>query len=269
MIGSLAESAKGLAGSDQTTDSRQPHREGPIGLPARTRVHEKRIQVRKGIRESANRSSRRIIDASIFHSRVCRNLARGALKHRHDERLLAEMLPTLAHRARMSRAFAPAVMSSLPWNCRHSSIVRLPRHRGTLATYSSQTPCNTPPDTVELSPAILLQTPKASMTSLRRVSWLLVALCSFTACAESGRQVTRQELGDRWPLTVDSGHVDCESGALIFRYHGTSYALNMIALGKGHQGIEPIWKSAAGSPNQRPLKLDLTPLIDLARQQCR
>jgi len=42
----------------------------------------------------------------------------------------------------------------------------------------------------------------------------------------------------------------------------------MIALGKGHQGLEPIWKNAAGSPrNHNPLKVDLTPLMDLARQQ--
>ena len=85
-----------------------------------------------------------------------------------------------------------------------------------------------------------------------------------------GRKVSEQDLGARWPLTVSAGHVDCESGALIFRYEGTSYALNMIALGKGHQGIEAIWKNAAGSPrNHNPLKVDLTPLIDLARQQCK
>ena len=83
-------------------------------------------------------------------------------------------------------------------------------------------------------------------------------------------QVSKEDLGDRWPLTVGTGYVDCESGALIFRYHGTSYALNISALGKGHQGIEPIWRSAAGSlTNHRPLKVDLTPLIDLARQQCK
>ena len=28
------------------------------------------------------------------------------------------------------------------------------------------------------------------------------------ACLESGRQVTREELKERWPLTVESGHVD-------------------------------------------------------------
>jgi len=107
------------------------------------------------------------------------------------------------------------------------------------------------------------------MSLFRRLSWLLVVLYSITACAESGRQVTTQELGDRWPLTVDSGHVDCESGALVFRHDGTIYALNMTALGKGYPGIDPIWKNEARALNHRPLKVNLTPLIDLARQQCR
>ena len=108
------------------------------------------------------------------------------------------------------------------------------------------------------------------MTSLRPTPWLLVALWFFSSCAESGRQVTRQELGGRWPLTVDSGHVDCVSGALIFRHDGTIYALNGAALGKGYPGIDPVWKNEVSSlRNRRPLKVDLTPLIDLARQQCR
>ena len=46
-------------------------------------------------------------------------------------------------------------------------------------------------------------------------------------------QVSKEDLGDRWPLTVGTGYVDCESGALIFRYHGTSYALNISATEKG------------------------------------
>ena len=107
------------------------------------------------------------------------------------------------------------------------------------------------------------------MFPFRRVHWFLVALCLFSSCAESGRQVTKQELGDRWPLIVQSGHVNCESGALIFRYDGSSYALNMIALRKGYSGIDPIWKNEARALNHRPLKVDLTPLIDLAQQQCR
>ena len=54
------------------------------------------------------------------------------------------------------------------------------------------------------------------------------------------QRVIRQQLGHSWPLTVDSGHVDCDPWALVFRHDGTIYALNMTTRGKGHQGIEPI-----------------------------
>ena len=99
--------------------------------------------------------------------------------------------------------------------------------------------------------------------------WLLFALSSFSSCAESGRRVRQQELGDRWPLTVESGHVDCDHGALVFRYNGTTYALNMTARGQGHPGSEPIWKTVASAGDHRPLKVNLTPLIELAREQCK
>ena len=99
--------------------------------------------------------------------------------------------------------------------------------------------------------------------------WLLLALSLFSSCAESGKQVTRQELGDRWPLIVDGGYVDCVHGALVFRHDGTTYALNITALSKGYAGIDPIWKNETRALNHRPLKVNLTPLIDLALEQCR
>jgi hypothetical protein len=47
------------------------------------------------------------------------------------------------------------------------------------------------------------------------------------------------------------------------------YALNVTALGKGHPGIDPIWKTEADLRATKPIKVDLTPLIDLARQECK
>ena len=103
--------------------------------------------------------------------------------------------------------------------------------------------------------------------------WLLAALCSFSSCAESGRRVTQQELGVRWPWTVESGHVDCDHGALIFRYDGTTYALNVTALSKGSPGIDSIWKTEAvslvclNSPNRICLSVWLAvPAQTLGRQ---
>lgn len=103
-----------------------------------------------------------------------------------------------------------------------------------------------------------------------RVIAVLVGSALIGCGSTHGKKVSQQDLGARWPLTVSAGHVDCESRALIFRYEDTSYALNIVAIGEGHQGIEPLWKNAAGSPrNHQPLKVDLTPLIDLARLECK
>ncbi len=87
----------------------------------------------------------------------------------------------------------------------------------------------------------------SSTTQERKAIWLLVVL---------------------WPV-ISCGHVDCDQGALVFRHDGTIYALNGTALGKGYPGVDPIWKDEPRVLNHRPLKVDLTPLIDLARQQCK
>jgi hypothetical protein len=62
------------------------------------------------------------------------------------------------------------------------------------------------------------------------VALLAVALAAIigASCAQSdtpnldqppkGRLVTKAELGDKWPFTVDSGYVDCPDGlSAIFR----------------------------------------------------
>ena len=62
------------------------------------------------------------------------------------------------------------------------------------------------------------------MANLRVIAVLIGS--ALVGCGSThGRKVSEQDLGTRWPLTVSAGHVDCESGALIFRYEGTSYAL--------------------------------------------
>ena len=51
-----------------------------------------------------------------------------------------------------------------------------------------------------------------------------------------------------------------------FAIEGTTYPLNVTALSKGNSGIDPIWKTEADLRATRPINVDLSPLIDLARQ---
>jgi hypothetical protein len=65
-----------------------------------------------------------------------------------------------------------------------------------------------------------------------RVIAVLISSALFGCGSTHGSKVSEQDLGARWPLTVSAGNVDCESGALIFRYKGISYALNIDRLKK-------------------------------------
>jgi len=57
-----------------------------------------------------------------------------------------------------------------------------------------------------------------------------LALFSTSGCKESGRLITRRELGDNWPFTVASGVVDCVGqGIVVFKANGNVYALNGTA----------------------------------------
>jgi hypothetical protein len=77
------------------------------------------------------------------------------------------------------------------------------------------------------------------MANLRVIAVLIGS--ALIGCGSThGKKVSQQDLGARWPLTVSAGHLDCESGALIFRYEVTSYALNMIEKGireSNHSGV--------------------------------
>ena len=108
------------------------------------------------------------------------------------------------------------------------------------------------------------------------LSSALVAAAFVVSCrGPSGRKVTAEELGDRWPLTVTEGVVDCVRrvfhlgsqpvDAAIFRSGGKVYALGGMAQGQGYEEIDPIWKD---NPNPNIPKMNIGPLIDLALEQC-
>jgi hypothetical protein len=104
---------------------------------------------------------------------------------------------------------------------------------------------------------------------------LIIATCLLDAPSEAARRVTASELGDRWPLTVDEGEIDCIRGpeiagrwkdAVVFRSDGKTYALNGPAKQRGHLVIDPIWKTDPAKPQ---LRANMTTLIYLALQECR
>lgn len=86
--------------------------------------------------------------------------------------------------------------------------------------------------------------------------------------------VTRDDLGDDWPLTVDFGAVDCRTTVIdgvtlqsvTFRVPNMQYALNGTA--KTHSpfpDIDPIW---ADDPDVAGLKIGIGPLIERGLARC-
>jgi hypothetical protein len=79
--------------------------------------------------------------------------------------------------------------------------------------------------------------------------------------------VTKADLGDKWPFTVDSGYVDCPDGlSAIFRTGNAEYGLNGMATSRGFAEPDPIWRDDPTIPGA---KISIGPMIDLARQECK
>jgi hypothetical protein len=95
-----------------------------------------------------------------------------------------------------------------------------------------------------------------------------MAATLLTACGSSdggGVQVSRSDFGKDWPLTVESGTLNCEgAGAVTFTADGTTYAVNGLASGMDEwPEIDSIWADAPGG-----LKKDIGPLIDRGLEIC-
>jgi hypothetical protein len=112
------------------------------------------------------------------------------------------------------------------------------------------------------------------------VALSLLLGCSSTKPQDPSAQrgyVDRKMLGDKWPLTVESGVLECSGGAVTFRSGGVVYAVNGLAMTwKRGIDIDPIW--AAPEPqwttfqgkktNIAPAKKSIAPLIDAGRALC-
>lgn len=72
--------------------------------------------------------------------------------------------------------------------------------------------------------------------------------------------VSKDELGNSWPLTVDQGIVVNRNGAIIFRYEDQEYQLNGVATAQGYQAIDPIWRN---NPDNPSMKVNIGVLIDV------
>lgn len=103
-------------------------------------------------------------------------------------------------------------------------------------------------------------------TSLGAVTFAVVLTL---ACASSppSAAISRAELGETWPLTVNRGTLRCEPpGAVVFQApDGSDYAVNGLASSQGYPDIDPIW---ADNPDPLIPKLTLAPILDRGLALC-
>lgn len=109
---------------------------------------------------------------------------------------------------------------------------------------------------------------------------LLMGLCWVTfsdkpATPTGGEMsISKSIIGDKWPLTVDSGTVSCSytsSGGKVvtFTANGTRYGVNGTALSQGLPKIDPIWINTTGDEAKIAPKKNIGPILDLGLTLCK
>lgn len=82
--------------------------------------------------------------------------------------------------------------------------------------------------------------------------------------------VEKDDYGEAWPLTVDSGVVECRPGdQIVFIHDGVTYAVNGLARGRmeenGYADVRLIWRD---DPSGLQPKVSIAPLILLGLELC-
>lgn len=108
-------------------------------------------------------------------------------------------------------------------------------------------------------------TPELSVRVIGTASELGTDMESQSVSADTG-EISREEYGESWPFTVDSGRLECWRGsAAVFVADGTVYQLNGVAKQMGHAPIDPIWRDNPAIPGT---KISLGPVIQRALTLC-
>lgn len=98
----------------------------------------------------------------------------------------------------------------------------------------------------------------------------LAISCAAQDSSNGGRgetHVSRTQLGDDWPLTVEEGNLRCEppSRVVFTDPSGHEWGVNGMAVTHGYREIDPIW---ADNPEIPGLKKSIGPLIDRGLALC-
>lgn len=101
---------------------------------------------------------------------------------------------------------------------------------------------------------------------------LLIALMLAGSCAEDPHrtEVSSTSVSYEWPLTVESGELECLRGsAVVFHGGGNTWAVNGAAQARDYPEIDPIWRDHPDPPGGvEGLKVSIGPLLDHGLTLC-
>jgi hypothetical protein len=84
-----------------------------------------------------------------------------------------------------------------------------------------------------------------------------------------GKQVSRAQFGDKWPLSIERGTLHCKgskaSGAVTLFADGITYALNLNAQDSGYAQPGALWLDDKDNPGS---KLPMGPLVVEGMKLC-
>jgi hypothetical protein len=106
------------------------------------------------------------------------------------------------------------------------------------------------------------------MPSLPRSLLAVAVLVVLAGCGQDDErlELSREQLGEQWPLTVERGVLACEDRDLTITADGTTYALGAGGDGTGRgEPIDPVHAEDEELPGARK---SLGPLISRALELC-
>lgn len=99
---------------------------------------------------------------------------------------------------------------------------------------------------------------------------IFALLLPAIAHAGGRQEVTREEFGEAWPFTVDSGVVACRSvSSVIFITDRKIYAVNGLAMSDGiYEDIKEIWRVDPEAGKYGAPRVNLSPILSIGLDLC-
>jgi hypothetical protein len=105
--------------------------------------------------------------------------------------------------------------------------------------------------------------------------FILMVIGTLVSCSDgttTGRKITKQELGNSWPFSVDEGIIGCENSAIYFEANDKKYPINGVAKSIYMNDINEIWlldDELNKIEKTQMWRKDLSKILELGKAECK